>query len=504
MTSVDFEHAESPLILTIDVGSSSVRTRLYDRLGRSVNGSLTRIAQPMHTTADGGAEHNADQLLLHIEQCIDATLAYAATHANRIGAAAMATFATNIVGIDRSGRALTPVYLYADTRGGADAAALRQQLDEGIILERTGCPLHTSYLSVRLSWFQRVYPEMARRPIRWVSLGEYLMLRLFGEARVSFSIASWSGLLNRRTLEWDAPLLATLDLDIDSFSPLADVDAPMSGLCAPYAQRWPALADIPWFPAIGDGAAANVGSGCTDLRRAALTIGTTGALRIVTPVVENIPWGLWCYRIDRQHALLGGATNEGGNIVAWLRDVLQFGDLSRVEQALAQQEPDAHGLTALPFLAGERSPGWSSNARACIVGVHLGTTVVDILRATLEAIAYRFALIAQLLDRALPDRDLCVASGGALLNSPVWLQIMADVLGLPIYASSDMEATSRGAALLALKALGAANDLEAMPLAYERVYEPVAERHARYAAAIERQQQLYAMVAAHNATSTTL
>jgi gluconokinase len=263
---------------------------------------------------------------------------------------------------------------------------------------------------------------------------------------------------------------------------------------------------VPWFPAIGDGAAANIGSGCTSPKRMALTVGTTGAVRVVQPDVPEVPAGLWCYRVDQRRALLGGATSEGGNVYAWMRDTLRLGEAEAIEQALAKLPPDGHGLTVLPFLAGERSPGWAGDVRATISGLGLNTTPLDILRAGLEAVAYRFALIcagleARDLGRAAdrpsqaatldPRASTVIASGGGLLSSPTWMQIIADTLGRPVVASAEPEATSRGVALLALESLGAIASIEALPAADGTSYEPNAANHAIYQQAIARQVELY-------------
>jgi gluconokinase len=150
-------------------------------------------------------------------------------------------------------------------------------------------------------------------------------------------------------MTWDATLLAALIIEPEQLSPLADFNESLSGLNRRFAERWPALQEVPWFLAVGDGAAANVGTGCVTSRRVALTVGTTAALRIVTTDrFETIPPGLWCYRVDRRRSLPGGALTEGGSVFAWLTDTLNLGAVSAFEATLAGMEPDAHGLIFFP------------------------------------------------------------------------------------------------------------------------------------------------------------
>jgi gluconokinase len=166
-------------------------------------------------------------------------------------------------------------------------------------------------------------------------------------------------------------------------------------------------------------------------------------------------------------------------------------DSEVIEQQLSEMEPAAHGLTVLPFLAGERSTGWNANARAAIVGLSLHTRPLDILRASLESVAYRFARIAALLKQAVPGARETVASGGALLRSPAWTQMMADVLGHPVITCQVAEASSRGAALLALEALGIIRSIEEIPTAMGKRFHPDPQRHRRYQEAMKRQDEVY-------------
>lgn len=482
-----------PYILTIDIGTSSARAMLFDGRGQAAEGVLAQ--QPLHLTSapDGTATMDTATTLDAACRCVDTLLALAGQRAGGIAAVAVATFASSFVALDADRQLLTPLILYSDTRNAADAAKLRDELDERTIHDATGCMLRTSYWSARLAWLRRTQPAIWQRAAHFVTLGELLEQHLFGESRVSSSIASWTGLLDRRMLAWHAPLLTHLSVTPAQLGHLVDADTPLHGLAAPFSARWPALANIPWFPAIGDGAAANIGSGCIDTRTLALTVGTTGALRVVRPTVAHVPPGLWCYRIDARRALLGGATSEGGNVVAWMRQTTHL-DLDQASQALTAMPPDSHGLTMLPLLAGERSPGWAGDARATISGITLSTTPLELMRASLEAVAYRFAMIADALIAGDATPPAIIGSGGALLRSPLWMQICADTLGTPVTASAEREGTSRGVALLALESLGTINDVAALPAALGATYQPEHAHHIVYRAAIERQRELYRLL----------
>lgn len=492
---VTASEAELPCVLSLDVGSSSVRALVFDRLGRPVHPLAAQRPYSLRTGTDGTAEANAEALFDMVGACLDEVTALAATVGISPAAVAVCTLVSNVLGVDRNGHPITPVYTYADTRPAAEVEWLRRHLDEREAHRRTGCRFHTSYLPARFLWLKRTRPDVLRQAHRWISFGEYLELRLFGQTAVSYSVASWTGLLDRHHLCWDQELLSFLPISEAHLSPLTDVSCPRVGLPAPFAGRWPTLKDVPWFPAIGDGAAANVGSGCVVPERVALTVGTTSAVRAVVPsTLPDVPLSLWCYRVDARRSLPGGALSEGGNVLAWLRATLQGMDKTDLNAALAAQEPDAHGLTVLPFLAGERSPGWHENARGTVHGLTLGHTPLDLLRAGLEAVAYRMAAVFDELRPLLPAEPSIVASGGALQHVRVWPQIIADVLGRPLALSAVEETSARGAALLALEALGVIADLAQTPVPVAHVYEPNLAHHARYQAARERQEHLYRLL----------
>jgi gluconokinase len=245
---------------------------------------------------------------------------------------------------------------------------------------------------------------------------------------------------------------------------------------------------VPWLPGWGDGGCSNLGSDCAGPEHVALNVGTSAALRVVLPRVAAVPMGLWRYQIDATRSLVGGATSEGGNVLAWCRDRLTLPGETALEDALAQRMPDSHGLTALPFLAGERSPGWRDDARAAVTGLSLATSAVDVVAALLEAVALRLSLVYERLAPLAAAGHDVIASGGALLRSPAWTRMLADAFGRPLTVSAEAEASSRGAALRTLATIGAPVPT---PVSRGRIIVPDPGRHAAFRAARERQQRLY-------------
>lgn len=490
MTTIASSLAQAPLILTLDIGTSSLRAMLYDGRGNHIQDALTKFPYTLRTTPDGGFEADADEMFERTVRAIDALLDWLGPKlAGEIAAVAVSSLAANILGEDAGGRAITPVYTYADTRSANAVAELSTLVDVPAVYARTGAPMHTGYWPGRFRWLAETRPQLYPRVVHWRTLDEYFYTKLFGRAYCSYSMASWGGMLDQITFDWDAEWLSVLPVKREQLPVLADIQDSISGLAPEFARRWPALARVPFFPAVGDGATSNIGCGATDRSRAALTVGTTGALRVVVEGPVKIPEGLWLYRVDKRRGLLGGSLSNGGSVYSWMTSSLNLPDAAAIETELAAMEPDSHGLTMLPFLAGERSPGYRSDARAAIAGMSLNTTPMHILRAGLEAVAYRFALIYELLGISPLART--IANGGALLSSRSWVQIMADVLGTPVIASGEPEASSRGAALLALEALRAIPSVEALPPQYGATLEPDAGRHARYERARARQRKLY-------------
>lgn len=483
-------------VLVIDLGSSSTRALLYDRDAQLVPGAVARKTFNFDLGADGRSEDDPKAAFERVCEVIDNVMARHEVQDVKISAIGISAYASSLLCLDEAGQPLTPVYTYADTRFTYDARVLRGEVDELSALQRTGCRVRANYVPARIAWIRRTLPHVFRTTHWFASLSDYLCLRLFGVMRAGISVWSWSGLLNRRAMAWDSDWLNHLGITAEQLPSLARGDEWVGPLAPDFAARWPMLKETSCLPAVGDGAAANVGSSCIDDQRIAVTIGTTAALRIVNagPYAE-LPAALWGYRVDNARELIGGATTEGGSVFQWLRKTLRLPEPAILEQAIAEMPPDAHKLTILPLFAGERSPGYSEDSRATLHGLSLDTDPVQIARACLEAIAYRLcAIYDELQTVARPGAPL-IASGGALLASPAWCQILADVTGTTLSICDEAEATSRGIAMLLLERLGVGTlNHYASTTHLGRKFQPDAQRHGIYRLAMARQKSLYSAV----------
>ncbi len=205
-------------------------------------------------------------------------------------------------------------------------------------------------------------------------------------------MASGTGLLNARTLAWEGALLDRCRLTPGHLNDLSEAPVACSR-----RRAFPALAAARWYPALGDGAARNLGSGATVPGLDAINVGTSAALRVMRAgPVRAFPFGLFCYRVDAERHLIGGAVSNAGNLRAWCIRELRLDD-AQVEPQLAARPLPRHGLTVLPFWSAERAPTWDEDRRGRIDGLTFSTTALDILQALTEASYYRIALIADLI-----------------------------------------------------------------------------------------------------------
>jgi gluconokinase len=443
-------------IMVVDIGSSSIKTSLFDTNARNIPKMSVKVHHKIKTNTDGTSEANPQDLRRLVEKSIDLILEKSRVVVDEIIAVSFDSMASTILGVDDDGKAITPMYTYADTRTYEQVDKIKLDLDESNLHDRTGVMQHTSYVPARIMWLKKTNPYLAKRIYKYLDFSTYLFSNWFKSKDyfASYSISSWSGLLNRYELDWDSKLLEYLSIKSKNLPQLKSYKNYQIGLNKIYSKRWPNLFESKFFLSVGDGVSANIGSGCIDENKIALTIGSTGAMRVILKNnTKKISKGLWSYKLGKDRSLLGGSFSEGGNLINWANDNLKLPKNNQFDSYLSKLTPGQHGLSILPFFSGERSIGWSNNSLGVISGIKLSNSSIDILQALLESVAYRFYFVYQLLKKHTNNAELFI-SGEAIKNSSWWIQTISDVLNIPLRTLQQSEDTSRGTAILCLNSLG--------------------------------------------------
>jgi gluconokinase len=445
-------------VLALDIGTSSTRSAIYDAKGHRIMATTAQFSYPLITGQDGRAELRPDDIQRAVAKAFAGT--FAAWRKMKtpapITAIGVSCFWHSLLGLDATGRAITPIYTWADSRCRVEAENLRRKNAEKALHARTGCMARASFWPAKLLWLRKTEPRLFGQVARWVSPAEWIQEQWCGKATVSLSMASGTGLLDGRTMHWHQPLLKRCGLDESKLNAISDEPAVVSKSSA---RKFPELAHASWFPAIGDGVASNLGSGATKLGLAAINVGTSAALRVV--VAKNAsareplaPFGLFCYRVDARRRLVGGAVSNAGNLRAWaLRELKLPDDPAVIEKFLSKRTRPVEKLTLLPFWIAERAPTWPEELPSAVVGITQATTALDLLQALQEATYHRLAQIAEGVEEEAGRKLSFIVSGG-IQKSANSLQRLANVLGRPVSASSEPEASLRGAACFALEKSG--------------------------------------------------
>ena len=458
------------VVLALDLGTSNVKARRFDDTGAA-------IGEPVHQSAAIGSDGRGD-----VQEVVSAAEAVLdeAVRGGAVDAVAVSSAWHTLVGVDDAGRPTTELSTWLDDRAGDEAKALREAVaDADDVHQRVGAPIHPSFPSARILWLARHDPAAFKATHRWCSLAELLLSRWLGaDVGPSPSIASGTGLYNQRSRSWDAELLDAIGLDVAHLG--AVEDEVRTGLAPDYRTRWPMLADVPWHAAQGDGACAIFGSACAVPGRAALTVGTSAAVRVLsTPdrrEKQPLPTALFGYLVETDTPVVGAARSNAGAAVAWAAEVVGLTGIDAVADATKDRTPGGHNLVVDPSLITERSPRWPLMPSATFGGVRRTTTRIDIIQAFVEAVAFGIADAVDALEAWAGPQQLVL--GGGASTSAAWRQLLADVMGRSIECSPVSDESARGAAIVASARMG----VPAPPVSRsDVVVEPDPSRAAAYA-----------------------
>ncbi len=486
------------LIAAVDIGTSSTRALLFE--DAQFTGHAASVEYALRHPEPGAAELDPMEVMNAVVECIHGLTLQTS---RKIECVALSSAMHSLLAVDGRGVPLTPVYTWADNRASQIRSTGQERLPPMVsgqlLYLATGVPIHPMSPLLKLVWLRETRPALFAAAVKFVSIKEFVCHQLFGQWVVDASIASASGLYDLARRDWHAPALQAAGVQAHRLSRLAPPETLLRGLSSGYVAAMNIDAQTPFVLGASDGCLANLGAGlvaagATANRRAVLTIGTSGALRMAVPApATDRAMRTFCYALNHDEFVIGGATNGGGLPLRWLRD-----NFPQLRIGLAADDPyaslaglaalapaGANGLLFHPYLAGERAPLWNADARASFIGLNFSHGPAHLVRAVMEGVLFNLAMILDVLEELAHGPVDEILAGGGFARSPFWLQMAADLFGRPLRVADMPESTAQGAALLALKALGKVASLEAAVALLPgggRSITPDPAMHARYAA----------------------
>ena len=454
--------------LGIDLGTGSCKSVIIDAQAQLLGFGVGKYA--MRESTEQWHELDPQELVSAMIQSVRAAIQDAGVNPSACKAFSIGGAYHSLIAIDKSDTPLTGVTTWVDERATKQAQRMREQHDAHEIYRQTGCPVHSLYPLYRLIWLREEQPDLFRQAVRFISAKEYVIKQLTGEYLVDFGIAAGSALLNTHSFEWNATSLDLAGIRLNQLSPLADSRQVLKGINPELATQMGIPRETPLMLGSADAVNSSLGAGAVLPGQATCMIGTSGAFRIIAPhpMLDEQARG-WCYAIDEGHWLVGGAINNGGLALTWLRDAfnkmlqsqakddrVSFDDLVA---SASEIPPGADGLICLPFFAGERSPYWNMNARGVFFGLSLDHDARHMARALMEGVVYRLRSLRDVLAELGADVKEIRASGG-FTHSDLWPQILASALNHDLAVPASGETSSLGAAFWALLGSGVVERFE--------------------------------------------
>lgn len=480
----------------VDIGTTSTKAILYN--DRNEVCAVVNEAYPTYRPAPDLAEQDPEEIYQAFQRAIiQLTEQSGSDSHDQIAFLTFSSAMHSVIPIDDQDQPITHSYIWSDNRAQSQIDRLKETKDWLKYYRKTGTPVHPMSPFAKLLWIKEE-TDLLVRAKKFIGIKEYIFFRLSGKYVVDYSIASATGLFNIHEMDWDQEILWEIGLSKEKLSQLVDVTAAFSFQSEQLAEEWGLSTETQLFIGASDGCLANLGTGALKKGATTLTIGTSGALRMTMnqPVLDE-KGRTFCYYLSKDKWVIGGAVNNGGNVVQWLDGILyeEEGKIYRERPAaLAATEPGAEGLFFFPYLNGERAPFWDGNIRGTYHGLSAFHTKNHLIRATLEGILFHLKEVFELVREIGGPVTRLHASGG-FLRSEEWASLAADILGISLTVTESYESSCFGALLLARKAKGKLEETEEKHTLIQvneknrKKYIPVFEEYSWYSAKLSMLQK---------------
>lgn len=449
-------------LLGIDLGTTAVKVVANSLDGRELAEARRRYA--LATPRPEWVEQDPDEIYRATMDALQEVLAEVKMRGEQPLGVGFSAAMHGLLAVDARDQPLSPLITWMDRRSAGIAERWRADGTAARLYERTGAPMHPMLPLCKLRWLAEHEPGLFKSATRFVGMKELFISRWTGEWLIDHALGTATGMLDTTTRAWDPEALALAGLGPERLSK----PVPCSTARTVNREVASALgidARTPVVLASSDGAAANLGIGAIRSDTLALTLGTSGALRVMVEAPKLDAQGrTFCYPFDDTRWLVGGPTSSAGAVLEWIFALLapEVKAGSRFERAvtLAQEvAPGSGELTVLPFLSGERAPYWRADLRGEIAGLDLAHDRRHLLRAAFEGVVFALYAVQGVMAESLGESRAVLLSGG-ITRAPFIRQMIADVFGMETRLPDRAEASAFGAAMFAGLATGSLPSLE--------------------------------------------
>jgi gluconokinase len=472
--------------LGIDIGTTSSKAVAFSESGEVI--ANYSFAYEMLHPQPGWSEQDPEAIFEAVINGINKTIQTFAPDLPLFISFSAAMHSLIVIG--ENANLLTPCIIWADNRADVIAQNLRNTEEGKRFYHTSGVPIHSMSPLCKLLWLRQYEPEIFNTAYKFIGIKEYVFYKLFNDFIIDSSIASATGLLGSKTLQWDEAILQYVNIEA---SRLSTVFSPNSIFY--YNNTFPGLTitqQIPFVIGAGDGGLSNLGTGATGSNAMAVTIGTSGAARmVITEPKTDSRMRTFCYHLKDNLYITGGANNNGAVVLQWLKESLLETDKDYnqlFEQAKAIV-PGAKDLLFLPYILGERAPIWNGNAKGVYFGLTIQHTKAHLVRASLEGVIYSIYSIIKVLADQHEVTELHASGGFA--KSHLWVQMLCDVSNIKVLVSDTVESSALGAVMLGAEALKIPANFENKIVS---VHEPDMKNHEVYKKQFKKFERLYELL----------
>ena len=446
------------ITLGIDIGTSGVQVVAVDEVGKVV-AEVSR-SYPLLTPHPGWTEQNPQDWSRETL----AALKEINTQVSDVGAIGLSGQMHGMVALDAAAEVVRPAILWNDQRTGKAIAEIDERVPRDIMIQRTGNPAITGFHVGKLVWLRSEEPDTFARTKHSLLPKDYIGYVLTGEMASEPSDNSGTNCFHLETKTWDEEILGALELSPTLFPQVIASHDITGQLTRDIAAATGLPEGIPVIAGAGDNAAAATGLGLSSRRPelGSVSLGTSGVVFAPLKEARPDPEGrvhLFCHA-DGGYNLLGVTLSAAGSF-QWYRDTFAPDkSFTELVDLAAASSPGSNGVTYKPYLSGERTPHLNADLRGSFTGLSLASKQGDIVRSVLEGVAFSLRDALDIISPLAKLSQALVTGGGA--QSQVWLQLVSDVLELPLQKPVQNLGAAYGAALLAAQGVGQVEDATAV------------------------------------------